>query len=630
MPCGAEVVPGGVHFRVWAPEHQTVSVVLYNEPDLTVALDREPDGYFSKFVPEARAGTSYKFSIDGGEAYPDPISHFQPDGPHGRSQVVDSAAFPWTDGNWKGVTLNGQVLYELHIGTFTAEGTYRAAESKLQFLRDTGITVIELMPVSEFPGRFGWGYDGVHPFAPTRLYGNPDDLRHLVDRAHALGLGVILDVVYNHLGPDGNYFGHYSKFYFSDRHSTDWGPAINYDSEHSEGVREMVAANAAYWIREFHLDGLRLDATQDIFDDSPDHILAVLGRAARDAAGERSIILVAENEPQHTRLVRAHEQGGYGLDMLWNDDFHHSAMVAMTGHNEAYYADYLGSPQEFVSAAKYGYLYQGQWYRWQGKRRGTPAFGLPPAAFVTFTQNHDQIANSGRGLRCNDLTDPGTFKALTALTLLSPGTPMLFQGQEFGASSPFYYFADHVPELSRMVRQGRTEFMTQFSTVATPEMRDCVPDPADPATFERCKLDWPEVERKAWVHRLTRDLLALRRGDPAFSAQQSGAVDGAVISAGAFVLRYFSETGDDRLLVVNLGIDVNFDPAPEPLMAPPDGCEWQVLWSSEHPAYGGCGTPPLETRENWWIPGRAALVLKPAPRSTRLPEGRVTKGRKKK
>ena len=625
-PAGAEVVPGGVHFRVWAPEHRSIGVVLKDGP--TVPLAREGNGYFSGLAPQARAGSLYKLRIDGGEAFPDPVSRFQPEGVHNDSQVVDAKAFQWTDTNWPGLALNGQVLYELHIGTFTPEGTYAAALGKVPFLRDVGITAIELMPVSEFPGRFGWGYDGVHPFAPTRLYGTPDDLRRFIDGAHNLGMGVVLDVVYNHLGPDGNYFGHFAKSYFSERHKTDWGAAINYDAELCKGARDMVISNAEYWISEFHFDGLRLDATQDIYDDSSDHIIAALARAARKSAGDRKLLLIAENEPQHVKLVRSPERGGYGLDMLWNDDFHHSAMVAMSGHNEAYYADYMGAPQEFISAFKYGYLYQGQWYRWQKKRRGTPGFGVPPAAFVTFTQNHDQIANSARGLRCLELTDRGTFKTVTALTLLGPGTPMLFQGQEFAASSPFYYFADHTPELNKLVHQGRIEFMSQFGTTATPEMKGCVEDPGDPKTFERSKLEWGDVKRNEWVVKLHRDLLRLRREDPALSAQRPNGVDGAVLGDEALAVRYFAEDGMDRLLVVNFGPDWNLDPAPEPLLAPPEDCAWEVLWSSEDPKYGGCGTTPIETTENWWIPGRAAVLLKPGPRSEHLPDGRVTERKK--
>lgn len=620
LPAGAEVVPGGVHFRVWAPEHQRIDVVVAAEEEHNLPLDREPAGYFSGFVPGAATGMRYKYRIDGGETYPDPASRFQPEGPHKWSQVIDPGTFPWTDEAWRGVSLNGQVLYELHVGTFTPEGSWDAAAGKLDYLRDSGITVLEIMPVSEFPGEFGWGYDGVHPFAPTRLYGSPDCLRRFVDRAHALGIGVILDVVYNHFGPDGNYFGQFAKHYFTDRHKTDWGAAINFDSPGCGPVRDLITSNAAYWIAEFHCDGLRLDATQNIYDDSKDHIIAALTREARKAAGNRTIIVVAENEPQETKLVRPLDQGGYGLDMLWNDDYHHSAMVALSGHNEAYYTDYLGTPQEFVSAMKYGYLYQGQWYRWQGKRRGTPGFGLPPASFINFTQNHDQIANSARGLRCRELADPGTFKAITALTLLGPGTPMIFQGQEFAATSPFYYFADHVPELNRLVREGRLDFMSQFVSASMPEMTGCLPDPGERQTFERSKLDWSDLHKNWGIYQLHRDLLRLRQEDPVLRAQRPAGVDGAVLGEHAFVLRYFGQRSGDRLLVINLGKDLNLNPAPEPLLAPMDEHGWSVAWSSEQPAYGGCGTPPIETKQNWWIPGRAAVFLQPGPRPEKLPE----------
>ncbi len=591
-------------------------MLLRGPSERAYPLEKQDSGYFYGVVAEAKSGSRYKYRLDGRDSHPDVASRFQPDGPHEPSEVIDPSTFEWTDQSWRGLAREGQVIYEMHVGTFTPEGSWKAAESKLEFLRDTGITAIEVMPVGEFPGDFGWGYDGVHPFAPTHLYGRPDDFRHFVDRAHSIGIGVILDVVYNHFGPDGNYFGQYSKWYFTEKYETDWGAAINYDAENSGPVRDLIIANACYWIREFHLDGLRLDATQNIYDDSADHILAALTREARKAAGAKTIIVAGENEPQETKLVR-----DYGLDMLWNDDYHHAALVAMTGHNEAYYADYKGSPQEFISAMKYGYLFQGQWYQWQQKRRGTPCFGLLPASFVTFTQNHDQIANSARGLRSRELTDPGTFRALTALTLLGPGTPMLFQGQEFGATSPFYYFADHKPDLRRQVRDGRIEFMSQFVSMRTPEMNGSLPDPGERSTFERSKLNWDEVQQNQAIHRLHSDLLRLRHEDPVLHQQRPGAVDGAVLSAQAFVLRYFGDDGD-RLLIVNLGMDLNLDPAPEPLLAPLEDHGWRIAWSSENPSYGGCGTAPVETEQNWWIPGRSAILLTPTRRSEQLPKGR--------
>jgi maltooligosyltrehalose trehalohydrolase len=527
------------------------------------------------------------------------------------------------------VTPLGQVLYELHVGTFTPEGTFEAAARELQSLRDLGITCIELMPVAEFAGRFGWGYDGVDLFAPKHEYGRPDDLRRLIDRAHAVGLGVILDVVYNHLGPDGNYLEAFAPDYFTDRHPNEWGRAINFDGDRSGPVREFFVANAVHWIHEYHFDGLRLDATQSIIDSSPVHVIAEISRAARQAAGGRSILLVAENEPQEARLARSEARGGYGLDALWNDDFHHSAVVAVTGRSEAYYSDHRGAPQELISAAKWGFLFQGQRYAWQQKRRGTPALDLPPWAFVTFIENHDQVANSSRGFRLAALTTPGRYRALTALLLLMPATPMLFQGQEFASSRPFLYFADHREDLALQVRRGRVEFLRQFPNIADPAMRERLRDPGDPETFASSKLDLGERERHRGVYALHHDLLELRRTDDAFAAQGAGRrLDGAVLGSEAFVLRFFADARDgaeanatpgapragDRLLMVNVGRDLRLDVAPEPLLAPPSGRQWSVRWSSEDPAYGGDGTPEIESESgSWRLPGHAAVVLAPAP-----------------
>ncbi|HEU0138238.1 MAG TPA: malto-oligosyltrehalose trehalohydrolase [Bryobacteraceae bacterium] len=614
LPAGAEVVPGGVEFRVWAPGKTRVEVVIEGGRDPAVhQLEPEQSGYFRGIVQGASAGTLYRYRLDGEGPYPDPASRFQPDGPHNPSEVIDPSTFEWTDSNWAGVSLEGQVLYEMHIGAFTPEGTWEAARRQLGELAALGITVLEIMPVSEFPGRFGWGYDGVHLFAPTRLYGRPDGFRQFVNDAHAAGMGVILDVVYNHLGPDGNYLGRFSEHYFTDRYTTDWGEAINFDGKNCAEVREFFLSNAACWIREYHLDGLRLDATQDIYDSSQgEHILAEMARRTREAAKGRTIILIGENEPQETRLIRPPEQGGYGLDALWNDDLHHTAMVTLTGRNDAYYSDYRGSPQEYISAFKYGYLYQGQRYKWQEQRRGTPTAGLKHSAFVNFIQNHDQIANSARGQRCHALTSPGQYKAVTAVILLAPGTPMLFMGQEFAASTPFLYFADHTPELSKLVREGRAEFLAQWRSLGLDEMQSVFADPAAEDTFKRCKLNSEERRTHAEIYALHRDLLKLRREDPVFRRQGEKGVDGAVLGPEAFLIRFFGKAGDDRLLVVNLGLDLHLSPAPEPLLAPPEDRTWSILWSSEHPAYGGTGTAPLETEENWKIPGHAAVVLGPA------------------
>ena len=421
---------------MWAPSRKEIAAVIDGRD---FSLEQEDDGYFSGLVREAAAGTLYKLRVDGGDAFPDPASRFQPEGVHGPSQVVDPM-FDFRE--WDGVP-EKRVLYEMHVGTFTREGTYAAAMEHFPTLADTGINVIELMPVNEFPGEFGWGYDGVDLWAPTRLYGTPDDLRRFVDEAHANGIAVILDVVYNHLGPDGSYLTKFTPDYVTTKYENEWGEAVNFAAR---GVREFVCENAAYWIDEFHFDGLRVDATQSMFDESEPHILRELTDAVRAAANGRTTFIVAENEPQNRAIVTEH-----GFDATWNDDWHHAAMVAITGNREAYYVDYLGKPQEFVSMAKLGFLYQGQWYSWQKKKRGTSSIDIPPEKLVVFLQNHDQVANSERGERIYN-------GAMTAFLLLQPQTPLLFQGQEFGATTPFTYFADHEPELAAKVVKGATSF----------------------------------------------------------------------------------------------------------------------------------------------------------------------------
>ncbi len=622
-PVGAELLaPDRTHFRVWAPDRERVAIVI--EGASRIPLRSEGNGYFSGEAPVG-AGARYRFQLeDDSKPYPDPASRFQPEGPHGPSEIIDPAAFAWTDSAWAGARLPGSVAYELHVGTFTPAGTFAAAAEQLAYLADVGITLVEVMPVADFPGNFGWGYDGVNLFAPTRLYGRPDDFRRFIDRAHALGLGVLLDVVYNHLGPDGNYVTQFAKAYFTDRYKTDWGSPLNFDGPDAAPVREYYAMNAAYWVDEYHLDGLRLDATQNIYDEGKgEHVLAAIGRAARRAAGRRSVILVAENEPQHTRLVRPLEQGGYGLDALWNDDFHHTAHVAATGHAEAYYSDHRGTPQELISAAKYGYLLQGQWYRWQKKPRGTLAFDVAPAAFVNFLDNHDQVANAARGLPTCALTSPGRFRALTALLLLGPGTPMLFQGQEFASSAPFFFFADHQPELAKLVATGRKEFLGQFPSLGTGAKAPQLAAPHALETFALCKLSLDERRRNGWAIALHRDLLRMRREDPTFRAQKPRGVDGAVLGPEAFVLRFFGEAGADRLLLVNLGADLELSAMPEPLLAPPGadtgsgsasshlgGQRWALRWSSEAPEYGGCGAAAWGVG-GWLLPGQSAVVLVP-------------------
>jgi maltooligosyltrehalose trehalohydrolase len=608
LPIGAEPISDGVHFRVWAPSRRNVEVVI--EEFSAVGLANESNGYFSGMVGFARPGMRYWFRLDHAERlFPDPAARFQPEGPHGPSQIVSPYSYRWKDDSWPGVSIEGQVLYEMHIGTFTKEGTWNAAREYLPELAALGITLLEIMPAADFPGRFGWGYDGVNLFAPTHLYGTPDDFRAFVDHAHASGLGVVLDVVYNHFGPDGNYLKEFSQAYFTNRYENEWGEAINFDGDNSAGVREFFLSNACYWVEEFHLDGLRLDATQQMFDSSPEHILASITREARHAAGRRSIVFVGENEPQRAQLVRSPAAGGYGLDAIWNDDFHHTTQVALTGRAEAYYSDYCGSPQELISAIKWGFLFQGQYYIWHHRRRGSFALDLQPKAFVNYLQNHDQIANSIDGARLHQVSAFGQYKAITALFLLGPGTPMLFQGQEYGASTPFLYFSDHKKQLAALVQQGRTDFLAQFPSIASTRGEFIASAPQDPATFERCKLNHAERrDNKHWVA-LHQDLLKLRRNDPVFHAQRSDWIYGAVLGHSAFVLRFFGDMHGDRLLLMNLGRDFHLRPAPEPLLAPPDEAQWEMVWCSEYPQYGGSGCPPMRKTGTWKVPGHCAIVM---------------------
>lgn len=625
FPVGAErVFETGIHFRVWTPGRHVVTLVM--EPSVAhadsdrieVELQTEGNGYFSVNAPTVSAGALYRYRLDSDpHLYPDPASRFQPQGPHGPSQVVDPSMFNWRDGAWQGIEPRGQVLYEMHIGTFTQEGTWTAAARELPELASLGITALNIMPVADFPGQFGWGYDGVNLFAPTRLYGVPDEFRHFVDHAHAAGIGVILDVVYNHMGTDGNYLRRFSRDYFSTRYKCDWGDPINFDGPNATPVREYVLANAAYWIQEFHLDGLRIDATQQIFDSSDKHILAAIVRTVHEAGAPRQTFIVAENEPQKVKLLMSPEHDGYGIDALWNDDFHRTAMVAMTGRADAYYSDHRGGAQEFVSALKRGFLYQGQWYSWQKQPRGTPALDLSPTRFINYMQNHDQLANSDEGKRAHLLSSPSRYRAVTTVFLLAPQTPMLFQGQEFAATSPFFYFADHQEEIAQLAtRRGRIQFLSQFRVLTTPGMQARLPDPCDPMTFTRSKLNHNERYAHREEYTLHVDLLRLRREDPVIRASQYDArVDGGVLSPDAFVIRYFGEQpGDDRLLLVNLGRDLMLQPAPEPLLAPPENATWILLWDSEDPRYGGTGTVPWPTEGSWYLMGESAVVLSSQPK----------------
>jgi maltooligosyltrehalose trehalohydrolase len=502
------------------------------------------------------------------------------------------------------------VLYELHVGTFTRDGTWRAAAARLPRLRDAGISVVQMMPVAEFAGDFGWGYDGVLWFAPYHPYGTPADLQHFVDTAHGLGLAVILDVVYNHLGPSGNYLSKFSRGYTSQRYANEWGEALNFDGPHCEGLRELVLANVAYWVREFHLDGFRLDAAQEIHDSSTEHIIAALTRVARETAAPRSVIVVAEHEPQHARLMRPSEAGGYGLDGIFNEDFHHSSRVALTGAREAYTGDYSGSSREWLSAVLHGFLFQGQYYPWQGKRRGAPALDCPRHQFISFLENHDQVANVAAGQRLVALASPPQWRAMTGLLLLGPWTPLLFQGQEWGAPAPFIYFCDHEPDLQDAVFRGRHQFLSQFTRLWATCAGASLESVGRPA-FEVCRLDHPADPEANPLWRMYRDLTTLRRHDASLG-QHAVRVAGSTVDGQTLLLRFIGRVPhEDRLLVVNLGPDANLGCIPDPLVAPPELFEWAVLWSSEDRAYGGVGIAGQCQPAKLVATGRATTVFRP-------------------
>jgi len=610
-PYGPEIIPSrGTHFRLWAPTCTSVSIVIETpaQAHSTYPLEPEKDGCWSALIKNVFQGTQYRFQLNNSDLLcPDPASRFQPQGPHGPSQVIDPASFTWTDSAWPGIKLPGQVLYEIHIGTFTPEGTFCAAAAHLQELHSFGITAIEIMPIADFAGTFGWGYDGVNLFAPTRLYGTGDDLKNFVNAAHVNGLAVILDVVYNHFGPDGNYLRSFSDQYFSIRYKNEWGEPINFDGPGSEHVRDFYTSNAAYWIDEFHFDGLRLDATQQMFDSSPRHILSEISDAARSAAPQRSVLVIAENEPQQVSLLKPSEQsGGCGIDALWNDDFHHSCFVALTGRSEAYYSDYLGNPSELLACFLHGFIYQGQQSQWQHKPRGSISRFVEPYRFINFLENHDQVANSAFGDRLHNIASPQQYRALTALLLLGPWTPMLFQGQEFGSNKKFTYFADHKLDLATLVSKGRKEFLSQFPSLNAPEMRNALPDPSDPANFKNCKLDHSEKIDNP-VYEFHRRLLELRTADNVF-ANPSACRDGAILSNQTIVLWYSHET-DQRLLIVNLGPLLRLKPISQPLLAAPPAHKWQIIFSTEDHCFKGWGISDIDLGDQWIIPSSSTTVM---------------------
>ncbi|MEU6742081.1 malto-oligosyltrehalose trehalohydrolase [Streptosporangium sandarakinum] len=502
----------GHEFRVWAPTRERVELVL---GERRLPMRRSGDGWWERAVEEAGPGTDYAYSLDGGPPRPDPRSPYQPYGPHGPSRLVDHAAFGWTDGRWRGTPLPGAVLYELHVGTFSPEGTFDGAIEHLPHLAELGVDAVELMPVAEFSGGRGWGYDGVSLFAPHHAYGGPDGLKRLVDACHAHGLGVVMDVVYNHLGPSGNYLPEFGP-YFTGRHSTNWGDAVNFDGPGSDEVRAFVVDNALMWLRDYHVDGLRLDAVHAIADDSAVHVLERLAEEVEALAAHvrRPLFLIAESDLNDPRFVRGREAGGYGLDAAWADEWHHALHAVLTGERSGYYSDF-GPLSLLAKGLRQAWVYDGTWSPHRGRVHGRSPAGLSGHRFVVCAQNHDQVGNRARGERSSALMSEGRLRIAAALLFTAPFVPMLFQGEEWGATTPFQYFTDHEdPELGRAVSEGRRREFAAFGWEP-----DQVPDPQDPATFERSRLDWSERDKEVQGRLLDwhRELIALRRRVPALA-----------------------------------------------------------------------------------------------------------------
>jgi malto-oligosyltrehalose trehalohydrolase len=550
MPFGTELQPDGtVRFRLWAPLHREVKIELDGE---TMAMEGVEEGWHQLITDRAQVGSRYRFVLPDGLRVPDPASRHQPADVHGPSEVIDPAAYVWRDAGWTGRPWPGAIVYELHIGAFTPQGTFQAAIDKLERLAALGVTAIEIMPIGDFPGRRNWGYDGVLPYAPDSSYGRPEDLKALVEAAHIRGLTVLLDVVYNHFGPEGAYIHAIAPQTFTDRHDTPWGAAINFDGPNSRPVREFVIHNALYWIEEFHLDGLRLDAVHAIVDDSPKHLLEELAERVRAAAPHRQVHLILENEEnQSEHLLRGENGQPHWYTAQWNDDVHHVLHAAASGETKGYYADYNGDTNKLGRALAEGFAFQGELMPYRGRPRGTPSASLPPIGFVSFIQNHDQIGNRAFGDRVADFAPVAAVRAIAAVYLLLPQIPMLFMGEEWGAAQPFPFFCDFGPELADAVRNGRREEFARFPEFRDRKMRERIPDPMAEETFASAKLRWDDIEQMPHAEWLDwyRRILAVRRAEivPHLAEIRTGGRY-EVLGAGAVLVRW--TLGASRMLVL--------------------------------------------------------------------------------
>jgi maltooligosyltrehalose trehalohydrolase len=587
---GAEPQQSGVYFRTWATGKKKVSVAIFGDNGSVVReipMERETSGYYSAVDSASSPGTLYKYRLDG-NLVPDIASRFQPQGVHGPSQVVDARSFRWTDSGWKPVALDELVIYELHVGTFTREGTFTAIAARFDHLKAIGVNAIELMPIADFAGDRNWGYDGVSTYSPSRVYGTPDDLRTLVNAAHEASLAVFLDVVYNHLGPDGNYMGAYSDHYFNAAHHTPWGAAFNLDGPDAVPVRKHFAENPLYWAKEFHIDGFRLDATHAIPDDSPKHLIQEIAEQIQVLGA----FVICEDPRNERRLVLPRDQGGYGCDAVWADDFHHVVRVQMTNENEGYMGYFKGTMVELVKTLREGWLFTGELQK-DGIPRGTPGADIEPEHFVHCISNHDQVGNRAYGDRLNQLVSPAAYRAASALLLTDPYTPMLFMGQEWASSSAFLYFTDHHHELGKGVTEGRRKEFAEFSDFQDPAKRALIPDPQAVSTFTDSKLDWAELDRPPHREtlRLYHDFLRFRQAN--LTNRRRGRWQVEQVSRSVLAIRYRRQDAGDILILVQLVSDDSILEFETGLLRSAKGLTWEFVISTNEPIYGGKAAAPF-------------------------------------
>ena len=580
LDLGASVSEGGVRFRVWAPRASSVSLVIMGDKE-PYLMNPEDRGYFSTFIQGLEPGRRYCYLLNEDQPRPDPVSRSQPEGVHGPSEIVDPRQFRWEDQDWNGIPLEEMIIYEIHTGTFTQEGTFEAIIPRLDYLKyDLGITAIELMPVAQFPGERNWGYDGTYLYAPQNSYGGSEGLKRLINACHQKGLSVILDVVYNHLGPEGNYLGEYGP-YFTDRYRTPWGPAINFDGSESDEVRRFIVNNALYWVTECHMDGLRIDAIHGIFDFSAQHILYDIREAVHRQAKKlgRHIVAIAESDLNDARVINPPVKGGYDLDAQWNDDFHHCLHTLLTKEKAGYYEDF-GDLDQMGKALREGFVYSGQYSPYRKRRHGNSSKHLPLKKFVIFSQNHDQVGNRAKGDRLSTLVPFEALKLAAGMVLLSPNIPFLFMGEEYGEETPFQYFVSHSdPELIEAVRRGRREEFAAFGWEGE------IPDPQDESTFLNSKinLDLRHNEKHEILFEFYKTLIRLRKEIPSLSALDKKGIEIKAFEKEKVIL-IKRKCEEDRTICI-----FNFNNKPIKVGTAIEKGAWEKVFASASEEWGGMG-----------------------------------------